>query len=217
MRNDLGCVVIGAGLAAANVVQTLREKGYDGLITLIGDEVEPPYERPPLSKDYLQGRAELDTVFVHEKDWYSEQQIDARFGETVTSIDRQAHTVALKSGGTIGYRQLVIATGSSARTLGIPGAELAGVHTLRRIGDSEALKSAFVKGKRVVLIGAGWIGLEVAAAARNGGCDVTVLENAEVAARPRARRGTRPLFRRSAPVQRGRPADGSLRDRDPRV
>ncbi len=177
--NEPGCVVVGAGLAAANVVQKLREQNYDGSITLIGDEHELPYERPPLSKDYLQGNAAIDDAYPHDQAWYADQQIELRLSETATGIDRQAKRVTLAAGGTVDYRHLVIATGSSARTLDIPGMDLAGVHTLRRIGDSNALKAAFTDGAAVAVIGAGWIGLEVAAAARKAGCVVTVLEYAD--------------------------------------
>ncbi|MDQ6657170.1 MAG: FAD-dependent oxidoreductase [Actinomycetota bacterium] len=178
MTAQPGCVVVGAGLAAANVVETLRENGYDGSITLIGDETDRPYERPPLSKDYLQGKSAIDDAYVHDERWFADNNIDTRFGETVIAIDPQAHHVQLASGGTVDYRELVIATGSSARTLDIPGMQLSGVHTLRRIGDSDALRAAFTSGRRVVVIGAGWIGLEVAAAAEKAGCRVTVLEYA---------------------------------------
>lgn len=178
MATDPGCVVVGAGLAGVNLVEGLRTQGYTAPITLIGDELDPPYERPPLSKDFLQGKAERDSVFVHDQDWFDEQHITTRFGDTVSAIDRQAHRVDLASGDQLDYTQLVLATGSRARRLDLPGAELAGVHTLRRIADSEALKAAFVDGAKVVLIGAGWIGLEVAAAAKAAGCVVTVLETA---------------------------------------
>lgn len=174
-----GCVVIGAGLAAANLVQALREQNYDGSITLIGDEHELPYERPPLSKDYLQGNAAIDDAFPHDRAWYADQRIDLRIGEAATGIDRQAKQVTLAASDAVDYRHLVIATGSSARMLSIPGMELTGVHTLRRIGDSNALKAAFTDGAAVAVIGAGWIGLEVAAAARKAGCRVTVLEYAD--------------------------------------
>ncbi|WP_029137423.1 NAD(P)/FAD-dependent oxidoreductase [Nakamurella lactea] len=176
MATNPGCIVVGAGLAAANVVESLRDNGFDGSITLIGDELDRPYERPPLSKDFLQGKADRDSVFVHGQSWYTDHDITARFGDTVASIDRAAQTVTLATGDTLEYRQLVLATGSSPRRLDVPGAELAGVHTLRRIGDSEQLRAGFTDGARVVLIGAGWIGLELAAAARLAGCAVTVLE-----------------------------------------
>ncbi len=174
-----GVVVVGAGLAAAHVVGTLREKGYTGSITLIGDELDRPYERPPLSKDFMLGKSDLDEAFVHDQQWYDDNTIDCRFGETVTAIDRAAQQVSTSTGATLGYQHLVIATGSSARTLDIPGVHLTGVHTLRRRGDAEAIKAALRPGQHLVVLGAGWIGLEVAAAARSGGLEVTVLEHGE--------------------------------------
>lgn len=178
MTDQGGCVVLGAGLAAGNVVQALREGGYDKPITLVGDEAERPYERPPLSKAYLQGNEALSALFVHEPAWYAEQHVDTRFGTTATSIDRANRRVQLDFGDSLAYDELVVSTGASPRTLDIPGFGLTGVHTLRRIGDSDALRAAFAQGPRVVVVGAGWIGLEVAAAARAAGCAVTVLEYA---------------------------------------
>lgn len=174
-----GVIVVGAGLAADNVAGTLREKGYTGSITLIGDELDRPYERPPLSKDFMLGKSDLDKAFVHDQQWYDDNTIECRFGEAVTSIDRAAQQVSTSAGATLGYQQLVIATGSSARTLDIPGVDLTGVHTLRRRGDAAAIKAALQPGQRLVVLGAGWIGLEVAAAARSGGLEVTVLEHGE--------------------------------------
>ena len=171
-----GCVVIGAGLAAANVVQTLREQGYEESITLIGAELDRPYERPPLSKGYLQGHTQAETLFVHPSNWYADQHIDTRFGVTALSIDPRARRVQLSSGRAIGYRQLVISTGSRPRRLDIPGGNLAGVHYLRQLEDSDALRAVLLPGARIAVIGAGWIGLEVAAAARAAGCEVSVLE-----------------------------------------
>jgi len=178
MSEQAGCVVVGAGLAAANVVQALREGGYDRPITLIGAEAERPYERPPLSKAYLQGHEELGAIFVHDESWYAEHEVETRFGTVAGSIDRADRRVRLSRGDTVAYDQLVLTTGASPRTLDVPGFGLAGVHTLRRIGDSDALRAGFAQGPRVVVVGAGWIGLEVAAAARLAGCSVTVLEYA---------------------------------------
>ncbi|MEU8118030.1 FAD-dependent oxidoreductase [Spirillospora sp. NPDC049024] len=178
MAADPGCVVIGAGLAAANVAQTLREQGFDEPITLIGDERERPYERPALSKGYLQGKTEASSLYVHGENWYADHGIDTRFGEAAVSIDRIGRQVRLASGDSVAFRKLVITTGSSPRVLDIPGTGLAGVHTLRRIGDGDALRAALDEGGRWVVIGGGWIGLEVAAAARAAGREVTVLEYA---------------------------------------
>ncbi|MEZ0449216.1 NAD(P)/FAD-dependent oxidoreductase [Cellulomonas sp. ICMP 17802] len=173
-----GTVVVGAGLAAAHVVATLREEGDDQPVTLVGDEPVRPYERPPLSKGYLQGATPRDEVFVHPEDWYAEHDVETRFGTTATAVDREARTVALSDGGVLGYDHLVIATGSSPRTLDVPGADLDGVRTLRRLADSDLLRGDLDARSRLVIVGGGWIGLEVAAAARSAGCDVTVLEYA---------------------------------------
>lgn len=173
-----GTVVVGAGLAAAHVVATLREQGYDAPVTLVGDEGDRPYERPPLSKSYLQGASPREDVFVHEPGWYAENEVTTRFGTEATAIDRAARTVALADGSALGYDQLVLATGSSPRTIDVPGAGLDGVHTLRRLTDSDALRHELAARSRLVVVGGGWIGLEVAAAARLAGLDVTVLEYA---------------------------------------
>ncbi len=172
------CVVVGAGLTAAKVVETLREHGFDGSITVIGNEGERPYERPPLSKDFLQGAAELDTVYPLDEDWYATHDVELRLDDPVVTIERGERQVRLASGASVAYEQLVLATGARPRTLDLPGADLAGVHSLRTIADSQAIKTALAARSRVAVIGAGWIGLEVAAAARAAGCDVTVLEYA---------------------------------------
>ena len=169
-------VVVGAGLAAAHVVATLREEGHDGPIALVGEEPDRPYERPPLSKGYLQGETPREEVFVHGADWYAEHDVLTRFGTLATGIDRGSRTVRLGDGTALGYDHLVLTTGSRPRTLDVPGAELAGVHTLRRLSDSDALRAELAVRRRLVIAGGGWIGLEVAAAARAAGLDVTVLE-----------------------------------------
>ena len=184
MSSPSSVVVVGASLTAATAAATLRQEGFDGQIVLVGDEPHLPYERPPLSKGYLMGTADRDTVFVHPAEWYTEHDVELRLGETVTAIDRDAHEVVLDGGERLGWTHLVLATGSSPRILGIPGANLAGVHYLRRLDDSEALIEAFADASKVAIIGGGWIGLETAAAARTAGLEVTVLEQ-----------GTLPLFR----------------------
>ncbi|MEU4543029.1 NAD(P)/FAD-dependent oxidoreductase [Nonomuraea dietziae] len=163
-------VIVGAGLAGAKAAQTLREEGFDGEVVLIGAEEERPYERPPLSKGYLLGKSEREKIFVHPPYWYADQEIDLRLGVTVTGIALDAHEVALDDGSRMSYDKLLITTGASPRTL--PGQ----AYTLRTVADSEALKAGFAAGGRVVIIGAGWIGLESAAAAREAGCEVTVVE-----------------------------------------
>ncbi|MER0484682.1 FAD-dependent oxidoreductase [Streptomyces sp. Edi2] len=173
-------VIVGASLAGAKAAQTLREEGFDGPIVLLGDEAERPYERPPLSKGYLLGKDERDTVYVHPSQWYAEQDIDLRLGATVTAIDPRAHEVTLADGGRIDYAKLLLTTGSSPRRLPVPGADLGNVHYLRSLIDSDRIKDSFESASRIVVIGAGWIGLETAAAARAAGVEVTVLEMAEL-------------------------------------
>jgi 3-phenylpropionate/trans-cinnamate dioxygenase ferredoxin reductase component len=171
-------VIAGASLAGAKAAETLRAEGFDGPLMLIGEENERPYERPPLSKDYLLGKAGRETIFVHSQEWYTEHDVDLRLGIAVTGIDRAAHEVTLADGSRAGYTKLLLATGSSPRRLPVPGAGLDGVLYLRRAGDSDHIKAAFRTASRVAVIGAGWIGLETAAAARAAGADVTVLDTA---------------------------------------
>jgi 3-phenylpropionate/trans-cinnamate dioxygenase ferredoxin reductase subunit len=173
-------VIVGAGLAGAKAAQTLREEGFDGPLVLIGAESEHPYERPPLSKGYLLGKEERDTVYVHPPRWYAENRVDLRLGTAVTAVDPAAHEVTLADGSRIGYAKLLLTTGSSPRRLTVPGADLDGVLYLRRLADSDRIKEAFSAASRVAVIGAGWIGLETAAAARAAGAEVTVLEAAEL-------------------------------------
>ncbi|MGH3165423.1 MAG: NAD(P)/FAD-dependent oxidoreductase [Trebonia sp.] len=168
-------VIVGGGLAGAKAAETLRAEGFDGSIVLFGDEPEVPDERPPLSKGYLLGKDARDSAFVHPQAWYGENNVDLRTGVAVEAIDRSAHTVSF-SGGTVTYDKLLLATGASPRHLDIPGADLDGVRYLRRLGDSDTLREAFRAGTRVVVIGAGWIGLESAAAARAAEASVTVVE-----------------------------------------
>jgi len=172
--------VVGAGLAGAKAVEALRTEGYDGRLVLFGDEPHRPYERPPLSKGYLQGNDERDTVFVHPENWYGEHDVDLRLGTEVTGLDRHAHELMTAGGQPVRYDRLLLATGASPRHLRLPHADLPGVHYLRNLDDSDALRAAFRPGANVVVIGAGWIGLETAAAARTAGATVTVLESAEL-------------------------------------
>ncbi len=175
----MSIVIVGAGLAGATAATELREQGHDGPIVLLGSEEHPPYERPPLSKGYLLGNDPIDDAFVHPREWYDEHDIDLRLGTEVTALDTDAHTVTT-SGGEVRYERLLLATGSEPRRLAV--AEESGVPTayLRTIEDSTALKEAFSEGKKIGIVGAGWIGLEVAAAAREAGCEVTVYETAEL-------------------------------------
>jgi NADPH-dependent 2,4-dienoyl-CoA reductase/sulfur reductase-like enzyme len=168
-------VIVGGGLAGAKAAETLRAEGFDGDVLLFSDESERPYERPALAKGYLLGKDERDSVFVHAVDWYEQHAVDLHLGSPVTSINRAARTVAF-DGGKIAYDKLAIATGASARKLAIPGADLGSVFYLRNLEESDALRAAFKPDMKVVIVGAGWIGLEAAAAARLAGSHVTIVE-----------------------------------------
>ncbi len=168
-------VIVGGGLAAAKAVEALRESGYDGQLVVYGEEQHLPYERPPLSKDYLLGNAEIDSAFVHPSDWYDEHEVDLRLGTHVSAIDLATHQVSAGS-ETQAYDKLLIATGSSPRHLPMADESGAPVAYLRTREDSERIKASFTPGGRIAVIGGGWIGLEVASAARNADSEVTVLE-----------------------------------------
>ena len=173
-------VVVGAGLAGATAVTAWREGGHDGPLVLLGAESHPPYERPPLSKGYLLGNDPFESAFVHEPQWYAAHDIDLRTGAFVTDVDLGRKSVSLLDGTEIAYDKLLLATGSRPRRL--PLADDSGVPTayLRTVEDSDRIRAAFGPGNRIVIIGAGWIGLEVAAAARAAGTEVTVFEVAEL-------------------------------------
>ncbi|MFI5660524.1 NAD(P)/FAD-dependent oxidoreductase [Streptomyces sp. NPDC051684] len=177
---DQTFVIVGGGLAGAKAAETLRSEGFTGRVILIGDERDHPYERPPLSKGYLQGKEERDSVFVHEPAWYASNDIELHLGQTVTTIDRADKTVRLGEGTVVRYDKLLLATGAEPRRLDIPGTHLAGVHHLRRLAHAERLKNVLASLGRdnghLVIAGAGWIGLEVAAAAREYGAEVTIVE-----------------------------------------
>jgi 3-phenylpropionate/trans-cinnamate dioxygenase ferredoxin reductase subunit len=173
-------VIVGASLAGAKAAETLREEGFGGPIALIGEEEERPYERPSLSKDYLLGKAERETIYVHPQAWYADHGVDLRLGTLVTRVDPLAHEVTLADGSLIGYGKLLLATGSAPRRLPLPGADAEGVLYLRRVGDSDRIRTTLQTATRIAVIGAGWIGLETAAAARSAGVEVTVLEAAEL-------------------------------------
>ena len=180
MSADAGYVIVGASLAGAKAAETLREAGFGGPVLLIGEETERPYERPPLSKDYLLGRVGRETIYVHPLPWYAEHDVDLRLGARVTGIDPAAHEVRLADGSQAGYARLLLTAGSTPRRLPVPGADSDGVLYLRRVDDSDQIKAAFAAASRVAVIGAGWIGLETAAAARAAGVEVTILEAAEL-------------------------------------
>ncbi|MHB9861890.1 NAD(P)/FAD-dependent oxidoreductase [Streptomyces sp. YIM S03343] len=177
---DQTFVIVGGGLAGAKAAETLRAEGFSGRVILICDERDHPYERPPLSKGYLLGKEARDSVYVHELAWYARNDIELHLGQTVAAVDRSARTVRFGDGTIVRYDKLLIATGSEPRRLDIPGTDLVGVHHLRRLAHAERLKSVLASLGRdnghLVIAGAGWIGLEVAAAAREYGAEVTVVE-----------------------------------------
>ena len=173
-------VVVGGGLAGAKAVETLRGKGYAGSLTLVGDEVHLPYERPPLSKGYLAGTSPFEKAVVHPEQWYRDNDVDLRLAVKAIAIDRGAHEVTLTDGTTLPYSKLLLATGALPRHIDLPGADAQGVLYLRNREDSDAIRASFGPGKRIAIIGAGWIGLEVAAAARQAGTEVVVVEVAEL-------------------------------------
>src|SRR5215207_4008078 len=172
-------VVVGAGQAAAQAVDTLRRKGFKGELALIGDEPLLPYQRPPLSKKYLAGALERDRLLIRPAHFYADHGITTHLGRRAVEIDRDAQRVRLDDGTTLGYDALLLTTGSHPRALTVQGNDLAGVHFLRSIGDVERIRADFARGRRLVIVGGGYIGLEVAATARELGLDITVLEMAD--------------------------------------
>ena len=159
-------VIVGAGLAAARAAKALRKDDYEGSITILGDEPEPPYLRPPLSKEYLRGESDRTSVYVHPATFYTDQQIDLRLETTVRAIEPGVREVVLDDDERLPYDRLLVATGARPRTLPVPGAELSGVMTLRTVAEADAIHAAAADAERIVVIGAGWIGSEVAASLR---------------------------------------------------
>ncbi|MGK0267063.1 MAG: 3-phenylpropionate/trans-cinnamate dioxygenase ferredoxin reductase subunit [Maricaulis sp.] len=169
-------IIVGAGHAGGSVAAQLRQGGFEGRICLIGEEPVVPYQRPPLSKAWLAGTSSLDHVILRPGEWYRENDVDLRLDTRVVAIDRSAKTVTLGDGECLGYDALVLATGARPRVLGVPGEDLSGVYSLRSLADAEALKTAMAPDKTIVLIGAGYIGLEVAASARKAGLKAIIVE-----------------------------------------
>ena len=169
-------IIVGASLAGAKAAETLREEGFDGRVVLVGSERERPYERPPLSKDYLRGEVSRETVYVHDEGFYAEHDIELRLGRTAVSLNTSTSEVALDDGERLRYDRLLLTLGAEPRRLSVPGADLDGVLYLRSVQDSDDLRARLDHGGAVVVIGAGWIGAEVAASARQRGLDVTVIE-----------------------------------------
>jgi 3-phenylpropionate/trans-cinnamate dioxygenase ferredoxin reductase component len=172
--------IVGGGLAGAKAAEALRDKDFDGHVVLFAAEEHLPYERPPLSKEYLAGKKDLGDFTTASAAWYRDHHVELQLGTEVTAVDPKAHTVSLPDGSTVRYDKLMLATGSRPRRPPIPGADAANVHYLRTIDDAATLNSSLVEGSSLAVIGAGWIGLEVAAGARDRGVTVTVVEATEV-------------------------------------
>ena len=169
-------VIIGAGHAAGQVAASLRQDGHEGPIIMLGDEPVIPYQRPPLSKQYLSGEQAIERVYLRPQKFYDDKHIDVRTGVTVDQINRTAKTVHTTAGDTIGFDHLIIATGSRARKLSIEGSDLGGIHYLRTVADVDAIRGEMAPGKKLVIVGGGYIGLEVASVAVVAGLEVHVIE-----------------------------------------
>jgi 3-phenylpropionate/trans-cinnamate dioxygenase ferredoxin reductase subunit len=176
MISDQTHVIVGASLAGAKAAETLRLEGFDGRIVVVGTEEERPYERPPLSKDYLRGEVGREKVYVHDEGFYSEHDIELALGRTAVNLDASSREVELDDGTRLRYDRLLLATGAEPRRLAIPGGDLPGVLYLRSVRDSDTLRERLDRGGAAVVVGAGWIGAEVAASARQRGLEVTVLD-----------------------------------------
>ena len=173
-------VIVGASLAGAKAAETLREEGFEGRLVLIGREPERPYERPPLTKDYLRGESPREKAYVHPQAFYGEHDIELMTETAVTAVDPARSRVALGDGRELGYDRLLLTTGAEPRRLSLPGADLEGIHYLRTLADSDLLRERVEAGGHVVVIGSGWIGAEFAASARQRGAEVTVIDPAAV-------------------------------------
>jgi 3-phenylpropionate/trans-cinnamate dioxygenase ferredoxin reductase component len=172
--------IVGGGLAGAKAAEALRDKDFDGHVVLFAAEEHLPYERPPLSKEYLAGKKDLGDFTTASSAWYRDHHVELQLGTEVTAVDPKAHTVELPDGSTLRYDKLLLATGSRPRRPPIPGADAPNVHYLRTIDDAATLNSSLVEGSSLAVVGAGWIGLEVAAGARERGVAVTVVEATEL-------------------------------------
>ena len=172
--------IVGGGLGGAKAAEALRDKDFDGHVVLFSAEERLPYERPPLSKEYLAGKKALADFTVATSTWYRDHHVELQLGTEVSAIDPGAHTVSLPDGSTVSYDKLLLATGSRSRRPPIPGADADAVHYLRTVDDADALNAALVEGSALAVVGGGWIGLEVAAGARERGVNVTVVEAAEL-------------------------------------
>lgn len=179
LSNSKNVVIVGGGQAAAQACASLRLFGYEGQITLVGDEAALPYQRPPLSKAYMKGELAEERLFFKPEAWYEDNGIDLVLSTKAERIDRERQVVEIEHGGTLPYDALILATGSRPRTLPLPGADLEDVHDLRTLSDVERIRPRMMAGQRLVIVGAGYIGLEAAAVARQLGLEVTVLEMAD--------------------------------------
>ena len=179
MSAEENLVIVGASLTGAKAAEAIRETGFDGKVVLLGSEARPPYERPPLSKDYLRGEAD-EKPFVFDDGFYAERDVELHTGTNVTAIDPETSTVSIDGSPEVSFDRLLIATGAEPRHLPLPGSELDGIVYLRTIEDSEALGGQLGEGTRVTVVGAGWIGSEVAASARQKGCEVTMIAPEDV-------------------------------------
>jgi len=172
-------LILGAGQAGAQAVDSLRREGFDGRLVLIGDEPYLPYQRPPLSKQYLAGELAEDRLPFRHQAFYDQHRVEMRLGRRATRLDAAGRRLTLSDGETLAYDRLLYCTGARSRLLTCPGAELSGVHYLRGIADAQAMRPSLKAGGRAVIVGGGYIGLETAATARKLGCTVTVLEMAD--------------------------------------
>jgi 3-phenylpropionate/trans-cinnamate dioxygenase ferredoxin reductase subunit len=171
-----GIVIIGGGQGAGQAAASLRQLGYEGTVTILGEEAFPPYQRPPLSKQYLSGEMPLERVYVRAQKFYTDKDIDLRTNTRVTALDVETKTVTTEAGEAISYDKLMIATGSRPRKLNIGGSDLEGIHYLRTIADVDGIAKAMKTAKNLVIVGGGYIGLEVASVAATSGLNVSVLE-----------------------------------------
>jgi 3-phenylpropionate/trans-cinnamate dioxygenase ferredoxin reductase component len=193
-------VIVGAGLAGGGAAATLREEGFDGRVVLIGAEPQPPYERPPLSKEYLRGESPFEQALLQSLDFYAESDIEARIGVRVTRVDATEKEIELDNGESVPYEALLVATGGRNRRIPIPGIDLQGVYGLRTVADSDHIRAEISPGRKAVVVGMGFIGSEVAASLRQSGVEVAVVD-----------RNTVPL-RRVLGEEVGRVVEGIHRD-----
>jgi 3-phenylpropionate/trans-cinnamate dioxygenase ferredoxin reductase subunit len=193
-------VIVGAGLAGGGAAATLREEGFDGRVVLIGAESQPPYERPPLSKEYLRGESPFEQTLVQPPDFYGENDIETRFSARVTRVDTAGKAIELDNAESVPYKALLLATGARNRRFPIPGLDLGGIYDLRTVADSDRIRAESAPGQRAVVVGMGFIGSEVAASLRQSGVEVAVVD-----------RNTVPL-RRVFGEEVGRVVEGFHRD-----